>query len=428
MLSRRARTALLCAGLLAVPVAVRGSERSQRLVAQGEVAYDEGRYDEAQSLFQQALADDAKDVDARYALGLTFGKLGRWEEAAGAFQQALTQRPDFADAARALELARQRAAGEGEEAPARQRFEATRGADERQQVRRPGEAGKPWEVHASGGVEYDSNVVLAPRGHKLGRVRDRGDEGFILSAGGRYDVLNREDALVRVEYDFYQTLHPNIEDFNFRSHRVRTTGAYALLPELWIGAQVGYNHYSLGDHSYLNDPYVMPYVSYVEGSWGLTQVVYRHDWSTYLSRPFHELRDGTTDGTGVSQTFYAGGGSRYLTLGYQYEEENPFHKIGDDYRQRAHQTYVGVGFPAFFQTAVDLLYLYRFSDYTEPNSFAAFRKSRDDDEHHMFASVRRALNEHLSVALAYYGTVNESNIRIFDYRRSVVSALFQVSY
>jgi len=425
MLARGVRTAVLCAGLLAVPAVARGSERSQRLVAQAEVAYAAGRYEEAEALFREAVADDAQDVDARYALGLTYAKLDRWEEAAGAFQQVLAQRPGLADAARALELARERAA-EGE-APARQRFEATRGADERQQIARPG-ARQPWEIHASTGFEYDSNVVLAPRGHARGGVDDRGDEAFLVSAGGRYDVLDREDALVRVEYDFYQTLHLHIDDFDFSSHRPRATAACALLPELWVGAQVGYNYYTLGDHGYLNDPYVMPYVSYVEGGWGLTQLIYRHDWSTYLSRPFHEVRDGETNAAGVGQTFYARGGSRYLTLGYQYEGERPYHTVGADWRQDGHQAYVGVGFPAWLETAVDLLYLYRFSDYTEPNSFAAFRKSRDDDEHHMFASVRRALNEHLSLGLAYYGTVNESNIAIFDYRRSVVSALLQVSY
>jgi len=269
--------------------------------------------------------------------------------------------------------------------------------------------------------------VLAPRGHKLGNVRDRGDEGFVLSAGGRYDIVNVPKGLVRVEYDFYQTLHAHIEDFNFQSHRVRATGAFALRPDLWAGLQSGYSYYTLGDHSYLSNPYVMPYLSYLESDWGLTQIIYRHDGTTYLSSPFHEVRDGTTDAAGASQTFFARGG-RYLTLGYQYDEENPFHEVGNDFKSANHQGYIGVGFPAWFETAVDLLYLYRNDDYTKPNSFASFRKTRADNEHHMFASVKRALGPHLAVALAYYGTVNTSNIAVFDYRRSVVSALFQVSY
>ena len=35
-------------------------------------------------------------------------------------------------------------------------------------------------------------------------------------------------------------------DYNLRSNRVQGTAGYALLPELWMGTQVGYQHYALG--------------------------------------------------------------------------------------------------------------------------------------------------------------------------------------
>lgn len=405
--------------LIAAAAVVSGSELSEVLVAKGEVAYHQGRYAEAQALFQQALAEDAKDVDARYALGLTFGRLGRWEEAAGAFQQALAQRPDLVQARRGLELARENGA-KGEPAPA-----AVEGA-EKAEGQPP--TRKAWEVHAQTGVGYDSNVVLAPRGHTRGGINDRGDVMFTLAGGGRYDVVNRKDLLVRLEYDLYQTLHPHITDFDFRSHRARGTVSYALRPDLWAGVQGGYNHYTLGPHSYLSEPFVMPFLSYLEGSLGMTQVTWRHGDSTYLTRPFHEIRDGRTDAIGGSQTFYLDEGAKYLTLGFQYERENPSSKVGNDWENDGSQAYVGVGFPAWCKTSVDLLYLYRYDDYVHRNSFAGFRKQRYDNEHHMYAGVRRPITQHLSAAIVYYGTVNTSNIPIFDYRRSVVSALLQVTY
>jgi tetratricopeptide (TPR) repeat protein len=422
MLARPGRLALLGAALLiAAPAPVRGSEHSQVLVAKGEVAYHQGRYAEAQDLFEQAVAEDAKDVDARYALGLTFGKLGRWEEAAGSFQQALQQRPDFEAARRGLKLARQKGAA-GEPAPAGAEGAAAKESEVRAPTR------KAWEVHAQTGVGYDSNVVLAPRGHTLGAVDDRGDVFFTLAGGGRYDVVNSKSLLVRLEYDLYQTLHPHITDFDFRSHRVRGTVSYALRPDLWAGVQGGYNHYTLGPHSYLSEPFVMPFLSYLEASWGMSQVTWRHGDSTYLTTPFHEIRDGRTDAIGGSQTFYLDEGAKYLTLGFQYDRENPSSKVGNDWENDGSQAYVGVGFPAWCKTSIDLLYLYRYDDYVHRNSFAGFRKQRYDDEHHMYAGVRRPITEHLSAAIVYYGTVNTSNIPLFDYRRSVVSALLQVTY
>jgi tetratricopeptide (TPR) repeat protein len=423
MLAQPGRRAWLAALLtIAIAASASASDRSQVLVAKGEVAYHAGRLDEARSLFEQAVQEDAKDVDARYALGLTFSRLGRWEEAAGSFQQALTIDPANVQARRALEVAEQGGGGE---------IETGAGAA----VETP--EAKAWEIHASTGVQYDSNVVLAPRGHTRGAVNDRGDVAFIISGGGRYDILNTSRWLARLEYDLYQTLHPNIDDFDFRSHRPRGTLSYALRPDLWLGAQTGYNHYTLGSDSYEGEYFAMPFLSLLEGAWGMSQLTYRYGDGTYFSPPFDDLRDGHTHAIGPSQTFYFDGGARYLTLGYQFDVENPRASVGpanpagivgNDFEMHAQQGYVGLGFPAWWQTTVDLMYLYRYDDYDDKNSQAGFRRSRADNEHHMYASVRKPINQYLSFALAYYGTVNTSNIAIFDYRRNVVAGVLQVSY
>jgi hypothetical protein len=419
------RLALLTfALLLATPLAGRGSERSELLVAKGQVAYHDGRFEEARALFREALAADEGDADAHYALGLVLLRLGRREEAAPAFERALALRPDFDAARRGLAAAH----GEALE-PGGERLLATgaSGELERLAAARAREGRRRWAVSATTGFQYDSNVTLEPGGRFALGQGDQSDVGFVLAGGGRYDAYSGPNALVRLEYDLYQTLHPDLDDFDFRSHRVRGTGSYALRPELWAGVQGGYNHYTLGPHSYLGEPYVMPFVSVLEKTWGLTQLTYRHGAETYLSTPFHDVRDGPADGGNVSQYFYFEG-ARYVTVGYQFSAENPDSPAGDDYQFRSNQGYVAGGFPAWWQVVVDLMYLYRNDDYTKPNSFAAFRKTRQDNGHFLYAALTRPFGEHLSVALAYYGTWNGSNIGAFDYRRQVVAALLQVAY
>ena len=100
------RTMFLWGGLvLTAPVAGRASEQSERLVAQGQLAYQNGRFAEARDRFAEAVAADSHDASAQYGIGLALGKLDRWEEARAAFERAVALRPDFTAAQRALGLA-----------------------------------------------------------------------------------------------------------------------------------------------------------------------------------------------------------------------------------------------------------------------------------------------------------------------------------
>jgi hypothetical protein len=321
--------------------------------------------------------------------------------------------------------------------------ELTRAEARAAEVREAAPPPRSWQLRASTGVQYDSNVSLSPTG------QSEPDAAFVFSAGGQYDLLNLPETLLRVEYDLYQTLHPDVDEFDFRSHRFRGTLSRALRPEIWAGLQGGYNHYSLGPHSYLSEPFVMPFLSYLEGTRGLTQITYRYGHSTYLSDPFNDTRDGSTHAVGGSQTFYLSGGTRYVTVGYQFSQELPDHgerrlpnrSLGNDFRFDSHQGYVAVGFPAWWQTAVELMYLFSYDDYTKPNSntglvrdpatdtlTGTFTRSRADAGHFFNVQLTRPIMEHVNVALVYHGVINSSNITLFDYRRSVVSALLEVTY
>lgn len=403
---RRARLVVPATiGLVLGCQALWASEASRHLVAKGRLAYHAGRYDEARALFADAVSADEGDAEAHQSLGLAFACLDRWSEAVAAFERALELRPDFPEARDALEVARTHTPTDAA-------------------VSAP--ASKPWELHMAVGGGYDSNPAVEPDSRGLRTRGDRGDATFVLSGGGRYDVLSNDWALVRLEYDLYQTLHPELDDFDFRSHRVRATGSIQAHRGLWVGLQGGYTHYTLGPHSYLSEPFALPFASMLWGEWGLTQVTYRHGDETYLTRPFHDMRDGPNDSAGVSQTFYLD--DRRLTLGYQFESARPRRSIGDDYRLASQQGYVSLGLPIAWEVDADLMYVYRSDGYTEPNSFTGFQERRHDDVHYFYAAVSRPLTDHLSVAVTYQGTINDSNVDVFEYRRNVVAMLFQVSY
>jgi hypothetical protein len=89
---------------------------------------------------------------------------------------------------------------------------------------------------------------------------------------------------------------------------------------------------------------------------------------------------------------------------------------------------VGAGFPTWWQIAVDLMYLYRYDSYQHANSVTDFQKRRYDSTHYFYASVARPIIPHVSFVIAYFGTIDFSNISLYEYHRNVVSAVLEVSY
>jgi len=422
----------MAALVLLLPAVASGSEQSQRLQAKGDVAYAAGRYDEARQLYEQAVAADPEDAAAEYSLGLALGRLERWNEAIQAFERALAIQPDFPEAQRGLTLARSIAAEDRAVGAAAEFATPTHPESGR---------AKRWGASFLTGFEYDDNVTLTPDGQAGLGAPDQSDGKFILSGGGHYDVLVTEKHLLRAEYDLYQTLNIEITDFNFRAHQMRGTASRRFLPYLWAGVQGGYNHYTLGDDGYLSEPFVKPFVSVLAGDWGLTQIVYRHGDATYLSDPFENVRDGPVQTVGAAQTSYFGGGKYYATAGFDYSTERPDGSAGpvnrssgsttalpSDYRFASYQGHVGLGAALWWQTVVDFAYVYRYDDYTRPNSFAGFQRTRQDNFQQFFVRVGRPITERFRAGIEYYATLNDSNVSEFEYTRNQVSMLVEFFY
>jgi len=74
------------------------------------------------------------------------------------------------------------------------------------------------------------------------------------------------------------------------------------------------------------------------------------------------------------------------------------------------------------------MYVFRYENYTEPNSFADDRKRRQDHINQVSATVQRPIAPYLSIALSYYGTFDASNIDVFEYNRHIVQAELRFSY
>jgi len=345
----------------------RASQRSELLVAQGEVAYNAGRVDEARGHFEDALTADPSDDVARAWLDVIASRVPSGP-------------------------------GRGE---------------------RPEQEARIWDLETGTGIEYDSNVELA---HKNGPD----DAAFLFTLAGHVTPWRDDRTLLRLDYDFFQSLHTDVTDFDVRSNRFRATAARAITPALWAGVQGGYDHTTLHTHAYLQEPWVMPYFSLLESDRGATQVLYRYGYQNYMGSPFGGPpspydRTGSANAFGVTQLLYFFDHRLAATLGYTYEEATPYNSSGNDFARHSHQGLVGLRFPGWWRTLVELDYVYRYDGYTKLNSAAGYRKKRQDDGNYLATYLRRPIIPHLDALLSWFVTVNGSNIALYDYNRNVLA-------
>jgi hypothetical protein len=463
---------MVCAGIWLGVAAARGSQRSELLVARAEVAYATGRYEEALRLFTAAAEADPTDVAAAYGRGLALSRLGRWEEAEDAFERALALRPGLTSARRAaahaameagkaaLDAGRARdavprferaaeldpaiaqfahyfaalahqAAGEPDAAEAD--FErARRGPDAvvADQATRALEAltgrrvERPWEVWARVGLGYDSNVTVTPAGADP-IAGSQGDLAGLLAAGFHWDVIDRPRELLRVAYDLRQTLHPSLGDFDLRWQRVYLLGAHAVRGPVQLGLEGEFDHYTLGSSGFLAELSGGPLVSVAWGNGHVTDLGYRYSWLDYLDPTLDGIRDGYANQVNLIHGIELGAPDRVLTLSWAFEVEDT---RSPDFDFVGNQALVGLEWPAWWGTTVEFDYALGYDRYTSPNRFTGFTENRRDLEHLLLAELRRPFGDHVTVGLAYQGTVNGSNVDVFRYRRHVVGTYLEVTF
>lgn len=486
------------------------AEKSQQLYAAGLVPFHKGRYEEALTLFQQAVTADPQDYLTVYYVGLTYGKLGRYAESLPHLERTVGLRPNFALARQDLGVAyyqvqryqealmqlhvaerltpangmvhyysglcayrlkeyaaaqaslqraaeldpalRYRAhyylglsllaAGRREEAV--QAFQVAASESPRTEVagyaqqrieeitkgRHQGRAEKRWKVRLGLSSQFDSNVLLQPddEGLLLGRAGDGDDFRFTFFAGGQVDLWQGVSTYLRSQYDFYQTVQVELSEFDFQTHLFRLTGGWSPVSFLTLGLEGGTHYFRLGADSYLHEYYGMPFVGVSPLSWTYTSLAYRLLDQNYLTTVFDPIRSGLLQTASARQYFLLQGFERYLFLGYQYTEEDPRLRAGNDFQRRGNGGEVGGRTPSPFGMALEALYAFRRDDYTFLNSRMSFTRAREDDRHSFYVILRKPLTPRVEVNVNYIGMVNNSNIADFEYDRHIGSIGFEVGF
>jgi Flp pilus assembly protein TadD len=407
----------------------------------GIAYFDAGQYAAARTWLQRAREQPADRFTAAYFLGLTLYRLGDYAAAQASLKEAepdpeLRPSAHYYEGLALLKLGRPDAA-RGElvetvrEEPQSEIGQAAR-AYAGGEVRQPpatvaGARKKPWSVYAGLAFEYDSNVVLAPSDSDVKTaegISHQSDGRVAIAAGGDYVLLDSDIGSVRASYDFYQSVHFRLTEFDLQGHRVRLDAGAQPAP-VGYGLAFTYDFYALDYQSFFQEGLLTPWVAYAESPDATTQAYYTFRGRDFFREPFNPARDGIDNAFGLRQSLALGAVDRVLSFGYQFDYENTTAK---DFDVNGHQGDIDLALPVMHLATVQLGYLFRLENYRQPNSRAACAFRRHDNEHQFAVGLSHDLTPEVALTLAYIGVINNSNLSVFEYDRNIVSGGVQVRF
>jgi len=435
--SSSSRILLLTAAIIGVALSastVRASQRSEVLYSKGLVRFHARDYTGSRELFEAAVKADPQDAHALYYRAMALGRLNEDAAAVEDLQRAIALDPSMDqalvelaflqtrlnrhdDAEKTLTIARTRPAIADQAEVLWLNTDRTAAAAQR--------SGRRYRLSARLGTEYDSNVPLAPENDALrAQLLDgvsEADGRAILDATGVVSLYASELVRVSARYDFEQSLHFDLDEFDIQTHR----------GSIDVGSNAGPVQYGLrGSYAYTSNDgddlvlegTVLPWLRVLEGDWGNLDVYYRLRSRDFLEEPFDDLVTGLNHAAGIRQFFYLGRIDRYLMVGYRFDVEEPDHAAGSALGYDGHQAETGIGWALTDWLSAQAIYAYRHESYHYPST------GREDDEHAVWLRSEAALCDWASLIAGYRLRINDSNKIAFEYDGQIATLAVELSY
>lgn len=288
-----------------------------------------------------------------------------------------------------------------------------------------------FQVQGIVSFQYDDNVILEPNDDALA-FGNQADGRIVLGLDAKLIPVRTPRLRLGVGYQWFQSVHFELSDFDIRSHTVGGFARYSLAP-VTLGLDVNYAFTLLANEAFSEGLSVLPSVT-IQASDSLFSVVsvqYRQDYFKNQLIPLGQEnvrdRDGWGVRSGIAQYYVFNRKRSSVRLSYHYDVQR---NEGTDWEYDGHD--IGLGVQTLVWPKVTLNvdggysrrnYLHTNSFDAEPLSFldAADQDERRDDRLVGALTVRWELKPYLFVSAGYAHTSNLSNIAFFEYRRNIVT-------
>jgi len=346
----------------------------------------------ARNILQHAVAADASDARARYELALVLAKLGQQEEA----------RSQMAVAARSSDL---------EVSAAAKGFLEGRVAGEK----------KNFSAYLAGGLQYDSNVILEPDSAIVPGVKNS-DWRYLWTVNATYAFLNTGTAGAEAGYQFYQTIHHELKDYNIEQHTGRLAGRYALSKNVNADLEYDFIYTSLhGDHYSTMNRFAFRLPANLTPE-SLTELHASYETKRFYDTPVSISaadRNGSNTAVGVGHTIMISKKSG-IAFDYTYDSNS-----------------AAVDSWSYAGNKVSATALAHWGDYKVFGSLSYYDRQyeaiapgapekRHDGVQEYAAGVTWKAGKSWAVTLSDDYTINDSNLAVYQYTRNILSLIAEV--
>jgi hypothetical protein len=305
-------------------------------------------------------------------------------------------------------------------------------------------SGRWYSLSAGLGLSYDSNVILAPsvgggQAQSVLGVSQKSDGEGTITAGALLVPWQRGATALALGYDFFQSYHFEVVEFDLQAHTVTAQIGSELGP-FRFGTLARYDYSLLDTQSFLQAATASPWLTVLTGDVGRLAFYYRMLWTDYKQIEF-SVRNSFNHAAGATQFFQLGSRDRVLSLGYQFDVEDPdidqpLVDAGDFTANEAesfgylgNEVNIGLTWLLPLSIGAETRFAYRYEYYADESALFTPSGGRRRDNDFIFAlSLRHRIWEGIDGVVAYFGDFNDSNDPTFDYDRSVVSVGVEARY
>jgi tetratricopeptide (TPR) repeat protein len=355
-----------------------------------------GNFSDAKETLLKALAVDPRDARVRYELGVVMYKLGEMDEAKDFFSAAIEGSADAAliSAARKyLDL-----------------VEKERGA------------GKNLSLSLLGGLQYDTNVILEPNNPVAAQPRRKTDWRAVLTLDGDYRFLKSETTAADAGYQFYQSVHRDLHDFNIQQHNLKLAITHDLSKTAKAGIKYTFGYTLAGGSRFSTSNETIPFVTISFTPASLTEFHYICEKGRFYNSalfPLNAQQSGTDRTGGVLHTVRLGA-TAGLSIGYDYDANDANERF---WSYRGHKGSLSVqGTQGSYTASLSASYY----DRRYRDVIAGYTEKRHDGVQEYSAGLSRNMGKDLSLAVSELYTVNDSNLSPYEYTRNILG-LFMVT-
>lgn len=175
---------------------------------------------------------------------------------------------------------------------------------------------KPLRLSVGAGFENDSNLTV----DSIDSNSNVGDTAFVFDASAGYDFLDTDDFGLSAGYDFYQSVHSELDQFDMAIHGFNIDGRYTV-GRFDLGNTYMFSNIRLGGDAFMDMHMVRPNVGYLLDN-NLVYLIGAYEYQKQNFKSDALVGRDANRHTFSGKSIFLLGEGRTATAGYEWTDHN----------------------------------------------------------------------------------------------------------